>query len=39
MQVGNEWKILNNEGLCDLFIFPSIIRVDKSRLYWAGNSA
>jgi hypothetical protein len=33
------WRKLHNEELCDLYSFPSIIRIIKSKMRWAGHVA
>jgi hypothetical protein len=39
-EVTGEWRKLHNEGLCDLYSSPSIIRIIKSRRKrWAGHVA
>ena len=36
-EVTGEWRKLHNEGLSDLYPFPNIVRVVKSRrMRWAG---
>jgi hypothetical protein len=38
-EVTGEWKKLRNEKLNDLYSLPSIVRVVKSRMRWAGHVA
>jgi hypothetical protein len=38
-EVTGEWRKLHNEELRDLYYFPSIIRIIKSRTRWAGRVA
>jgi hypothetical protein len=38
-EVTGEWRKLHNEKLCDLYSFPSIIRIIKSRMRWVGHVA
>jgi hypothetical protein len=33
------WRKLHNEELHNLYSFPSIIRINKSRMRWAGHVA
>jgi hypothetical protein len=35
-EVTGEWKKLHNEELRDLYSSPSMIRIIKSRMWWAG---
>jgi hypothetical protein len=37
--VAGEWRKLHNEELHDLYSLPSIIRIMKSRIRWAGHIA
>ena len=38
--VNGEWRKLHNEELSDLYFFPNIVRVVKSRrMRWAGHVA
>jgi hypothetical protein len=36
--VTGEWRKLHNEEIHDLYSSPSIIRIIKSRMIWAGYS-
>jgi hypothetical protein len=38
-EVTGEWRKLHNEELSDLYCSPSIVRVIKSRIRWAGHAA
>jgi hypothetical protein len=38
-RVTGEWRKLHNEELNDLYSFPNILRVIKSRKRWAGHAA
>ena len=38
-EVKGEWGKLHNEELNDLYSLPSIVRVIKSRMRWAGHAA
>jgi hypothetical protein len=38
-EVTREWRKLHNEDLCDLYSSPSIVRIMKSRMRWAGHVA
>ena len=38
-EVTGEWRKLHNEELSDLYSLPSIVRVVKSRIRWAGQVA
>ena len=38
-EVTGEWRKLHNEELMDLYSQPSIVRVVKSRMRWAGYVA
>jgi hypothetical protein len=39
-EVTGEWRKLNNEELCDLYSWPSIIRMIKSlKMRWLGHVA
>jgi hypothetical protein len=37
--VTGEWRKLHNEELYDLYSSPSIIRIVKARMRWAGHVA
>jgi hypothetical protein len=36
-EVTGRWRKLHNEEFCDLYSSPSIIRIIKSRVVWAGH--
>src|SRR5215475_849391 len=36
-EVTGEWRKLHNEELKDLYSSPSVVRVVKSRMRWAGH--
>jgi hypothetical protein len=38
-EVTGEWRKLHNEELHDLYSSPSIIRIMKARMIWAGHLA
>jgi hypothetical protein len=38
-EVTGEWRTLHNEELRDLYSSPSIIRINKSWMRWAGHVA
>jgi hypothetical protein len=38
-EVTGEWRKLHNEELRDLYTSPSIIKIMKSRMRWAGHVA
>jgi hypothetical protein len=38
-EVTGEWRKLHNEELHDLYSLPSIIRIIKLRIRWAGHVA
>jgi hypothetical protein len=38
-EVTGEWRSLHNEGLHDLYASPTIVRMIKSRMRWAGHAA
>jgi hypothetical protein len=38
-EVTGEWRKLHNEELGDLYSLPSIIRIIKLRMRWAGHVA
>jgi hypothetical protein len=38
-EVTGEWRKLHNEELHDLYSLPSITRIMKSRMRWAGHVA
>jgi hypothetical protein len=38
-EVTGEWRKLHNEELHDLYFPPTVVRVIKSRLRWAGHVA
>jgi hypothetical protein len=38
-EVMGEWRKLHNEELRDLYSSPSIIRIMKARMRWAGHVA
>jgi hypothetical protein len=38
-EVTGKWRKLHNEELSDLYSLPNIVRVNKSRLRWAGHVA
>jgi len=38
-EVARTWRRLHNEELCDLYCSPSIVRLIKSRMGWAGHGA
>ena len=38
-EVTGEWRKLHIEELCDLYCSPNTVRVNKSRMRWAGHVA
>ena len=38
-EVTEEWRLLHNEELNDLYCLPNIVQVKKSRMRWVGHVA